>query len=119
MLEQEIEERALGLLEAGVGPGLEVAQVREDALLKLLHVDDGPAEGLEPEDEGANWRVAQRRERGGAMSVVERVGREVNEKGRTDVGARDVVEARPEDAADALAVRERKPVDALARGAHG
>nr|POE56750.1 hypothetical protein CFP56_33722 [Quercus suber] len=58
VLVEEVEEGALGLLERGIGAGLEIAQVGEDAFLEFLRVLDRPAEGLEtkgetPDDVGA------------------------------------------------------------------
>ena len=49
VLVKEIKECTLWLLERSVCARLQVAQIREDALLKLLGVLDGPAEGLKPE----------------------------------------------------------------------
>ena len=51
VLVHEVEEWALGFLERCVGAGLEVAQIREDALLKLFRVLDRTSEGLESEGE--------------------------------------------------------------------
>lgn len=53
VLVEEVKEAALGLLKGRVGAGLEVAQVGEDALLELLRVLHGPAEGLEAEGEAS------------------------------------------------------------------
>jgi hypothetical protein len=38
VLVQEIQETTLGLFEGGIGAGLEISQIREDSLLKLLGV---------------------------------------------------------------------------------
>ena len=51
VLVHEVEERALWLLERCVGSGLEVAQIREDALLELFRILHGPPERLESEGE--------------------------------------------------------------------
>ena len=49
VLVKEIQERALGLFQRGIGPRLQIAQIREDALLKLLGVLDRTTERLESE----------------------------------------------------------------------
>ena len=54
VLVKEIEERALGLFEGGVGAGLEVSQVREDTFLELLRVLHGPSKGLESESQASD-----------------------------------------------------------------
>lgn len=46
VLVHKIEERALRLLEGGVGAGFEVPQIREDAFLEFLGVLHRPTEGL-------------------------------------------------------------------------
>ena len=51
VLVHEVEEWALWLLERSIGARLEVAQIRKNALLKLLRVFYGPSEGLESEGE--------------------------------------------------------------------
>lgn len=47
VLEEEVEERALGLFERGIGASLEVAKIREDSFLELLYIFDRTTEGLE------------------------------------------------------------------------
>lgn len=54
VLVQKVEKWALGLFERSVSARLEVSQVREDALLKLLRVLDGAAKGLEAERQAAH-----------------------------------------------------------------
>lgn len=54
VLVQEVKERALGLFEGGIGAGLEVTKVREDALLELLRVLHRPSECLESKGEAAD-----------------------------------------------------------------
>jgi hypothetical protein len=54
VLVQEIQERALGLLQGGISPGLEVSQIGENTLLEFLGVLDGAAKGLESEGEASN-----------------------------------------------------------------
>lgn len=54
VLVQEVEERALGLFEGGIGAGLEVTKVREDALLELLRVLHRTSECLESKGEAAD-----------------------------------------------------------------
>lgn len=54
VLVQEVEELALGLFEGGIGAGLEVSEVGEDALFELLGVLYGAAESLESEGEAAD-----------------------------------------------------------------
>lgn len=49
VLVKKVKERALGLLQRGVGSGLEVAKIRENTLFELLGVLDWPAKGLETE----------------------------------------------------------------------
>lgn len=49
VLVQEVEERALWLLERSISTRLEVSQVGEDSLFKLFRVLDGSAKGLEAE----------------------------------------------------------------------
>lgn len=44
---QEIQERALGFFERGIGAGFEVAQVGEDSFFEFLRVLDGATERLE------------------------------------------------------------------------
>ena len=46
---QKVQERAFGFFQRGVGPRLEVAQIREDAFLEFLRVLDRPTKSLEPE----------------------------------------------------------------------
>jgi hypothetical protein len=54
VLEEQVEERRLGLFEASVLGGLEVAQIAEYTFLKLLHVAYGPAKCFETEQKGAD-----------------------------------------------------------------
>jgi hypothetical protein len=54
VLVQEVQERTLGLLQGRIGPGLEISQVRENALLKFLGVLDRAAKGLESEGEASH-----------------------------------------------------------------
>ena len=54
VLVQKVQECRLWLLERGIGAGLQVAQVRKDALLKLFRIRHRPAECLEPEGEAAH-----------------------------------------------------------------
>jgi hypothetical protein len=42
----------LGFLQACVDAWLQVPKIAEDALLELFHILDGPAKGLESEDQG-------------------------------------------------------------------
>ena len=49
VLVHKVEELALWLLERCIGARLEIAQIREDALLKLLGILHWPSEGLESE----------------------------------------------------------------------
>ena len=51
VLVHEVEKGALWLLERRIGARLEVAQIREDALLKFFRILHGPSKGLEPEGE--------------------------------------------------------------------
>lgn len=54
VLVKKVEKGALGLLQGGIGPGLEISQIREDSLLELLGVLDRTAKGLEPERQASN-----------------------------------------------------------------
>jgi hypothetical protein len=49
VLVQEIQERALGLLQGSIGPGFQISQIREDALFEFLRVLDWTTERLESE----------------------------------------------------------------------
>ena len=49
VLVEKVKEGALGFFERGIGAGFQVAKIGKDALLELLGVLDGPAEGLESE----------------------------------------------------------------------
>lgn len=49
VLVQKIQKRTFRLFERSISTRLEVSQVREDALLKLLRVLDRPTKGLEAE----------------------------------------------------------------------
>lgn len=54
VLVEEVQEAALGLFQRGIGAGLQVSQIGEDALLELLGVLDGAAEGLEAEGQASH-----------------------------------------------------------------
>jgi len=54
VLVEEIEERALGFFERGIGARFEVAQVGEDTLFELLGILDRSTEGLKAEGEAAD-----------------------------------------------------------------
>lgn len=49
VLIEEVEKGALGLFQRGIGTRLEISQIGEDTLLKLLRVLDRTAKGLESE----------------------------------------------------------------------
>ena len=51
VLVHKVEEWTLGFLERCIGARLEVAQIREDALLKLFRILNRASEGLETEGE--------------------------------------------------------------------
>jgi hypothetical protein len=51
---QEIEERALGLLQRGVGAGFEVPQIGENAFFEFLRVLDWATEGLKAEGQASD-----------------------------------------------------------------
>ena len=57
----------LGLFETSVNTRFQIPKITENALFELLHIPDGPAKGLESENEGTD-----------------------------DIGACDVIEAVPE-----------------------
>jgi hypothetical protein len=59
VLVQEVEEGAFRLFERSVSARLEVSQIREDALFKLLRVLDRTTEGLEAEGQ-ASYNVSAR-----------------------------------------------------------
>jgi hypothetical protein len=42
------------LFETGVGTGLEITEVAEDALFEFFHINDGATESFEAEDEGTD-----------------------------------------------------------------
>ena len=54
VLVEKIQEATLWLFERGIGARLQVAQVGEDTLLKLLGVLDWTAKGLESEREASH-----------------------------------------------------------------
>jgi hypothetical protein len=54
VLVQEVEESALGFFEGGIGTRLQVSQIRENTLLKLLRVFDRSSERLESEGEASH-----------------------------------------------------------------
>lgn len=54
VLVEEVEKGALGLFERGIGTGLEVSQVGEDAFLELFRVLDGTTKGCETERQASN-----------------------------------------------------------------
>jgi hypothetical protein len=72
----------LWFLQTSIDAGFEIAKITEDTLLKLFHILDGSAKGLETEDESAD-----------------------------DVCAGDVVETAPEDTCDELVVWEEESVE--------
>jgi hypothetical protein len=51
---QEIQKRALGFFERGIGAGFEVAQVGEDSFFEFLRVLDGAAKRLEAKGQTPN-----------------------------------------------------------------
>ena len=54
VLVEKVKESALGFFERGIGAGFQVAKIGKDALLELLGVLDGPAEGLEAEGQASH-----------------------------------------------------------------
>lgn len=59
VLVQEVEERTFRLFQRSVSARLEVSQIREDALFKLLRVLDRTAKGLKAEGQ-ASYNVGAR-----------------------------------------------------------
>ena len=82
VLEQQIQERAFGFLQARVDARLEIPQIGEDALLELLHVAHRATERLEAKHQRPN-----------------------------DIGTGDVVEAAPEHTGHVLAVGQYEAVE--------
>ncbi len=54
VLVHEVEERTLGFLEGRIGPGLEVAQVGEDAFFEFLRILDRAPKSLETKGQTSN-----------------------------------------------------------------
>jgi hypothetical protein len=71
----------LWLFKTGVGTGLEITEVAEDALFEFFHINDGATESLKAEDKGAD-----------------------------NISPGDMIEARPEDAGDVFAGGEEETI---------
>ena len=54
VLVEEVQERTLGFLEGRIGAGLEVTEIREDALFKFLGVPDRASKSLKSKGQASD-----------------------------------------------------------------